>query len=276
MAQLDARNRARLPNSAFAYVDSRGRKRLPIHDEAHVRNALARFQRTSFEDEDAKERARRKLLAAAKKHGIMPIGFVTGQLRALSVENERLNGEIAARVTEVRSLPTGFVTFLLTDIEDSTGLLRRLGDRYAPLLSDVRRILRARVRRSGGREVDARADEFFAVFKRAPAALRAALAIQAAIRERAWPDGVEVRLRIGLHTGRPTLTDSGYVGLAVHTAARVSATADGGQIVLSGAARGAVEASAVEPSDPADIEFRSLGLRQLRGLPEPVELFEAP
>ena len=82
MSRLDASKRARLPNSAFAYVDSRGRRRLPIHDEAHVRNALARFNQVAFEDEAIRERARKRLLIAAKKHGIVPIGFITGQLQS--------------------------------------------------------------------------------------------------------------------------------------------------------------------------------------------------
>src|SRR5262249_60397008 len=80
MAQLSAKARARLPNTAFAYVDSKGQRRLPIHDAAHVKNALARFEQTRFEDDEARERARKRLLNAAKKHGIVPIGFITGQL----------------------------------------------------------------------------------------------------------------------------------------------------------------------------------------------------
>src|SRR5438132_2339663 len=82
--QLDGKARAELPDSAFAYVDSRGRRRLPINDEAHVRNALARFNQTSFEDEAARDRARTRLLRAAKKYGIVPVGFMTGQLRTQS------------------------------------------------------------------------------------------------------------------------------------------------------------------------------------------------
>src|SRR6266487_3219434 len=82
MARLKTSERALLPDSAFAYVDSRGRRKLPIHDEAHVRNALARFGRVSFEDEAARERARERLLNAAKKYGIVPVGFITGQLRS--------------------------------------------------------------------------------------------------------------------------------------------------------------------------------------------------
>lgn len=86
MSQLDSRKRAKLPASAFAYVDSKGRRRLPIHDEPHVRNALARFNQVAFEDEVARERARKKLLVAARKYGIVPIGFVTGQLESRAGE----------------------------------------------------------------------------------------------------------------------------------------------------------------------------------------------
>src|SRR5918996_863299 len=82
MARLKASERDRLPDSAFAYIDSRGRRRLPIHDEAHVRAAFARFNQVSFEDEAARERARERILNAAKKFGIMPVGFITGQLRS--------------------------------------------------------------------------------------------------------------------------------------------------------------------------------------------------
>ena len=82
MSQLNSKKRAQLPKSAFAYVDSRGRKRLPINDESHVRNALARFNQVIFEDEAARERARTRLLNAAKKYGIVPVGFITGQIRS--------------------------------------------------------------------------------------------------------------------------------------------------------------------------------------------------
>jgi class 3 adenylate cyclase len=173
----------------------------------------------------------------------------------------------------VRGLPSGQVTLLLSDIEDSTGLLRLLEDRYANLLGEVRRLLRRAVQRSGGKEVDIRADELFAVFKRPSGALAAALAIQRRVGSRSWPAGVKVRLRIGIHTGRPTLTDGGYVGLAVHTAARICSAGHGGQILLSSDAVRSVEASA-----PRNVSFRSLGAHRLQGLPEPQPLFqlEAP
>jgi class 3 adenylate cyclase len=251
MPSLGAKERAQLPDSAFAYIDSRGQRRLPIHDASHVRNALARFSQVAFEDEGARDRARSRLLRAAKKHGIMPIGFISAQLQPQL------------------KLPKGQVTFLLTDIEGSTELLWRLNDQYAPLLVDVRRRVRAAVRHAGGHEVSARGDDLFAVFDRAPAALEAALAIQRAMHSGAWPGGINVRLRIGLHRGRPTLTDTGYVGLSVHAAARICFAAHGGQIVMSSAVRAAVLESLAE-----GVSLRSLGAWRFRGLPEPVDLFQ--
>jgi len=251
MPPLRAKERAQLPDSAFAYVDSRGRRRLPIHDASHVRNALARFSQVAFEDDAARDRARSRLLRAAQKHGIMPIGFISAQLQPQ------------------RKLPKGNITFLLTDIEGSTELLGRLGDRYARLLADVRRLVRDAVRHAGGREVSARGDDVFAVFERAPAAVEAALAIQRAMRAAEWPGENEVRLRIGLHRGRPALTDSGYVGISVHAAARICFSAHGGQIVMSSA----VHAAVLESLDE-QIRLRSLGAWRFRGLPEPVVLFQ--
>ncbi len=251
MATLSARQRAQLPDSAFAYIDSEGRRRLPINDAAHVRNALARFGQVAFEDEAARDRARSRLLRAAKKHGIMPIGFINSQLEPQ------------------RKLPHGPVTFLLTDIEGSTELLGRLGDEYAALLREVRRRVRAAVRGAGGHEVSARGDDVFAVFEQASDALEAALGIQRAMPGEGWPGDSEVRLRIGLHHGRPALTDTGYVGLSVHAAARICFAAHGGQIVLSSAVR-----ARVRDSLPEHVGLRSLGAWRFRGLPEPLEIFE--
>lgn len=264
MTYLSEKARAQLPDSAFAYINSRGRRLLPINDEAHVRNAFARFNQVTFEDEAARDRARTRLLKAAKKYGIVPVGFMTGQL-----QNVRVLGVAEARALEIRTLPTGFVTFLLADIEDSTGLVQRLGDRYSTLLADVRKLLRDAIRKSNGREVDTRADEMFAVFKQASAALEASLIVQRKVLVAVWPDDLHVRLRIGLHTGRPTLTDAGYVGIAVHTAARVCFAAHGGQIVLSRTTRDAMDGSPL-----VGVSFKDLGLHQLQGLPTPEALFQ--
>jgi class 3 adenylate cyclase len=255
MARLGARERAQLPDSAFAYIDSRGRRRLPIHDAAHIRNALARFGQVAFDDEDARDRARTRLLRAAQKHGIMPFGFIRAQLQPQL------------------KLPTGDVTFLLTDLECSTELLARLDEQYGPLLGDVRRLVRTAVRAAGGHEVSARGDDFFSVFERASGALEAGLAIQRAMRAATWPGGSDVRLRIGVHKGRPALTENGYVGLSVHAAARICFAAHGGQIVMSGPVRAQVIESLAD-----GISLRSLGAWRFRGLPEPIDIFqvEAP
>lgn len=264
MPLLDSRTRAHLPDTAFAYVDSNGTRRLPIHDASHVRNALARFDQVAFEDDAARERARQRLLRAAKRYGIVPIGFFDGQLR-----KERAQTERRVRTNDVSRLPRGTVTFLLTDIEASTRLLQRLGDGYAAVLREVRTIIRGSVQRAGGHEVDARGDEFFAVFRRATNALDAALAIQRSLGDRRWPAGAVVCVRIGVHSGRPTLTETGYVGIAVHAAARICSAGHGGQILLSSAAHDALDGL----SDGA-ISYRHLGRYSLAGLPEPMSLFQ--
>jgi len=261
---LAAIARARLPDSAFAYIDSQGRRRLPINDASHVRNALARFDQTAFEDDVARERARQRLLRAAKKHGIVPIGFFDGQLR-----KERQQTEVKARARDIASLPRGTVTFLLTDIEGSTGLLRQLGDGYASVLRDVRALIRKSVRDAGGHEVDARADEYFAAFRQPARALVAAVGIQRSLKDRDWPGEVDVCVRIGIHSGRTTLTETGYVGIAVNVAARVCSAGHGGQILVSSAARDLLVAD-----QPDDISFRSLGRYTFAGLAEPEALFQ--
>ena len=375
MATLDQQKRAKLPDSAFAYVDSKGQRRLPINDESHVRNALARFNQVRFEDEAARDRARRRLLAAARKYSIVPVGFFDGQLRVqghqaaagrlvlelgradslaglqdrlrselrdpaleafewsaslgaylgadgrpgvmpaagtgravtlidrrgrpmaalvhdpatlrdpdlrtsvvsavtLAMENRQLQATVDADARDARSLPTGPVTFLMSDIEDSTGLLNLLGEGYARLLTEVRGIQRTAVRPAGGREIDARADEYFAVFERPFDALQAALTIERRVRGRSWPDDVAVRLRIGLHHGKPTLTDSGYVGLAVHTTARICSAGHGGQILVSRAARDALQVADAIGRGGRRVHLRDLGTYQLHGLRRSEPLFQ--
>src|SRR3990170_7839563 len=114
MAKLSESERKNLPDSAFAYVDSKGARRLPIYDDPHVRNALARFDQVKFETEAARDKARKRLLQAAKKHGIVPVGFVTSQL-----ETERV------RVAKGNH-PSGFLTLMFADVEGSTALLHAM------------------------------------------------------------------------------------------------------------------------------------------------------
>jgi class 3 adenylate cyclase len=257
MATLSSSRRASLPNSAFAYIDSKGERRLPIHDESHVRNALSRFNQVRFESEEARERAFRRLLKAATGYGIAPVGFVSRELRRAQ----------AGTATE---LPAGPVTLLLTDIEGSTGLVQRMGDAYPPFLEEVRQVIRDHIAEHGGYEVDARADEFFAAFGTATDAVGAAIGIQTGMAARQWPGSHEVRVRIGIHSGSPALTDTGYVGLPVHVMARVCTAGHGGQIVITSATR--------DDLGKGGPSTKRLGAFRLQGLSEPTELFqvEAP
>lgn len=253
MARLSAAERARLPDSAFAYVDSHGTRRLPINDESHVRNALSRFDQVKFESDEARERARTRLLNAAKHYGIVPVGFITGQIES-------------ARQQTTPDLPTGRVTLLFTDIEGSTGLVDRLGERYEHVLSAVNGIIGEAVVASGGREVEVRADEYFAVFDAPAPAITAAVAFQRALLTHRWPENTDVRVRAGIHTGEISMTSSGYIGLPVHEASRLCAAAHGGQILVSGPVIAGAEAPGVA--------FLELGPHHLRGLPTPTEVHQ--
>lgn len=257
MPKLSRSARAQLPDRAFAYVASDGTRRLPIHDEAHVRNALARFERIDFEDDAARDRARRRLLNAAKRFGIVPVGFVAGQLRA------------DRSTPSFDGFPAGVVTFLMTDIEGSTELAHRLGEGYPPLLRAVRSAIASSIRRYGGRKVDLHGDEVLSVFEHAEPAVRSAIEIQLAFADRAWPGDVECRVRVGIHTGRPTLTESGYVGIVLSTVARIGYVGHGGQILASRSTRDALKAAGAR-----DVRFRSAGTHRLAGLPRAVGLFQ--
>ena len=264
MAKLTARDRANLPDSAFAYVDSNGKRQLPINDEPHVKNALARFEQVKFESDAARDTARRRLLRAAKKYGIVPIGFMTSQLEA-----KRIQGQLEAGGVDFSSLPDGVITLVFTDIEGSTALLRRLGDRYPTLLQQAREIIRRHTLAVGGHVVEFRADETFTVFEDPTAAINAAVDIQTVIQRTGWPHQADLRLRIGIHTGEATITDTGYVGLAVHTAARVCSAGHGGQIIITADTRTA-GSDAIAPGTT----LRSIGQHALAGQPHPTALFQ--
>ena len=359
MAKLTASERKKLPDTSFAYVNSTGKRLLPLNDESHVRNALSRFNQVKFESERARDEARLRLLKAAKKHRIVPIGFIEGQLQSaqrkaapgqliielgrietsaqLEAELRRTLGDelltllrwsksegtylncdgaptslpgpsaqtqatflqgsgrplmavihhrdvlqtpdmteaVMAAVHLVAGkemldgideigvatgdLPDGQVTFLLTDIEASTRLLTDLGKAYTKVLSDVRTVIREAVLQAGGRQVEARADEYVAVFSSADSATSAAVEIQRAMATHPWPDASPVRIRIGLHSGEIILTEAGYVGLTVHTAARIMSAAHGGQVLVSNETRKRL-------SSDADVSLKDLGMFKLKGL----------
>ncbi len=127
----------------------------------------------------------------------------------------------------MKPLPSGTVTLVFADMEGSTRLLEQLGERYQALLDTYRSILRRTFEGAGGREVDLQGDQTFVVFPRARDAVMAAVAAQRALADEPWADAVPVRGRMGLHTGEPVATPSGYVGMDVHTAARIGAVAWG-------------------------------------------------
>jgi class 3 adenylate cyclase len=131
------------------------------------------------------------------------------------------------------SLPGGTVTFLFTDIEGSTRLLQQLGDAYGDVVRDHRKLLREHLGDKGGTEVDTQGDAFFYSFPRARDAVAGAVEAQRALAGHEWPDGTEVRVRMGLHTGEPSVGEEGYLGLDVVRAARICSAGHGGQILLS-------------------------------------------
>lgn len=161
-------------------------------------------------------------------------------------------------------LPGGTVTFLFTDIEGSTELLTQLGDEYAQLLTGHREILRAAFQMHGGREVDTQGDAFFYSFPRATDAVAAVEEAQRALAEHVWPHGVEVRVRMGLHTGEPLVGDEGYVGMDVHRAARIAHVGHGGQVLLS-----ETTAALVRGALPDGADLLDLGRHRLKDMRHP-------
>jgi class 3 adenylate cyclase len=134
----------------------------------------------------------------------------------------------------MNALHSGTVTFAFTDIEGSTKLLQELGDEaFGALSRDHRRIVRETFGAAGGSEIDTQGDAFFFSFPRARDAVNAAVSAQRALHEHAWPDGREVRVRMGLHTGEPHVGDEGYLGIDVVRAARIASAGAGGQILIS-------------------------------------------
>jgi predicted ATPase/class 3 adenylate cyclase len=160
------------------------------------------------------------------------------------------------------------LTFLFSDIEGSTNLLRELGIRYRALLVDHRSLLNAAFERSGGRLLGSEGDSLFAVFPSPEDALRAATEGQLALGEARWPDNISLKVRMGIHIGDVIVEEDEYVGLAVHQAARISNAAHGGQVLLSEATQTAARAL------PADITLEPVGRFGLKDFPEPQRLFQ--
>jgi DNA-binding SARP family transcriptional activator/streptogramin lyase len=195
--------------------------------------------------------------------GLEPSPFLT------ELERQIL-GHDATLSAPARPLPrVGTVTFLFSDIEGSTRLLTQLGEeRYREVLEQHQHILRDAVERCEGREVDSQGDSFFFVFASAKSALAAAVVAQCALAEHPWPDGGRVSVRMGLHSGEPSVGEELYVGLGVHRAARIGGVGHGGQVLLSNATRELVE------DEVGGVTVRELGSYRLKGFDRPERLFQ--
>jgi class 3 adenylate cyclase len=167
------------------------------------------------------------------------------------------------------TLPAGTVTFVFTDIEGSTELLKQLGEHYGEVLSEHRRLVRDTLTAADGTEIDSQGDAFFFAFPRARDAVAGAVEVQRRHAEHEWPEHVEVRVRIGLHTGEPAVGDEGYLGLDVVRAARICTAGAGGHILLSETTRALVGSSL-----PEGVSVFPLGERRLKGLDEPERVYE--
>ena len=169
-----------------------------------------------------------------------------------------------------RELPSGTVTFLFTDVEGSTRLLSSLGQhRYDELLTAHHEILTAAFTAHEGRVVDTQGESFFVAFRTAAEAVAAAVDAQRDLAAYAWPEGAEVKVRMGLHTGEPKVGEERYVGIGVHRAARIGAAGYGGQVLLSWTTKGLAEEGL-----PAGVTIRDLGERRLKDFEQPQRLYQ--
>src|SRR5215208_3202954 len=171
---------------------------------------------------------------------------------------------------DMPELPSGAVTFLFTDIEGSTRLVKQLRDRYADALNDHQKLLRASFAAHRGHEVDTQGDSFFVAFSHARDAVLAAVEGQLALLNHEWPEGTELRVRMGIHTGRAVASDGRYTGLAVHRAARIGAAAHGGQVLVSQATQTLLE----DEEEDLRVFLRDLGEHRLKDLDRPVRLYQ--
>ncbi|HYL82431.1 MAG TPA: tetratricopeptide repeat protein, partial [Candidatus Acidoferrum sp.] len=176
---------------------------------------------------------------------------------------------MSGKAVQAGNPPAGTVTFLFSDIEGSTRLLQRLGEQYADVLMEHHQILRRAFTDQGGREIDVAGDGFFVAFERARDAVAAAVAGQRGLAQHPWPEGEAVRVRMGLHTGEPTMSAGDYIGLDVHRAARIGAVGHGGQILLSQAT-----CELVQHTLPEGLGLRDLGRHRLKDLQHPEHLFQ--
>jgi DNA-binding SARP family transcriptional activator len=230
----------------------RGHLMIALYRSGRQAEALAAYQET-----------RRRLI---DELGIEPGPALQELQRQILTQDPAL--ESGAREAVAVTLWSGEIGLLFTDIEGSTRLLEALGDRYPAVLSRHRKILREAAETCGGLEVDRQGDAFFFAFQNGIDATGAAAAGQRALANESWPSGHELRVRMGVHVGRPRILDGGYVGVDLHRAARICTAAHGGQVLVSEAVR-----ARVGPAQ-GGWHFRELGTHELKGLSEPEVLHQ--
>src|SRR3954451_22239913 len=167
-------------------------------------------------------------------------------------------------------LPRGAVTFLFTDIEGSTRLVKQLREGYTEVLAAHQRLLREAFAQHGGHEVDTQGDAFFVVFSSAREAVLAAVEGQRALSGYPWPRGADLKVRMGIHTGQAAPVDGRYTGLAVHRAARIAAAGHGGQVLVSQATQTLLE----DEEEDLAVTLNDLGTQRLKDLDRPVQLYQ--
>src|SRR4029077_9642921 len=227
-------------------------ERLTLHHVAPVARCIA-----------DREEDRLVLLPRALERLVVPGMPVDRVVRVLLKIRRRLLGEAVHRgsVGAMIALPGGTVTFVFTDIEGSTRLLQTLGDDFAEVAREHRRIVREAFGAHDGTEIDTQGDSFFFSFTRARDAVSAAVDAQRSLRDHSWPDGADVRVRMGLHTGEPSIGDEGYLGIDVVRAARISAAGHGGQILVSETTR-----ALIGNQLPNGVQVHDLGEQNLKDI----------
>jgi DNA-binding SARP family transcriptional activator/streptogramin lyase len=233
----------------------------------HLRGQLMLALYRSGRQADALDVYRSGRRALAEQLGLEP-GEELRRLERGILEQDPALGAPAATAAMPPRVPSGTVTFLFTDIESSTRLVQELGDGYGELLEQHHRLVRDALGRHGGEEIDTQGDAFFFAFRRARDAVQGAVDAQRSLTEATWPAGATVRIRMGIHTGEPGIAQTGYHGLDVVRAARISGAAHGGQTLVSSATRDLV-GSALE-----DVTFADLGEHRLKDLERPEHIFE--
>jgi DNA-binding SARP family transcriptional activator len=233
----------------------RGRLMLALYRSGRQADALGVYRET------------RRVLDA--ELGLEPSPALQRLERAILAQDPVLEPEGVRPARPAAAAPTGTVTLLYTDIEESSTLVRSLGEQYGEVLSAHRSVIRNACHARNGYEVDAQGDALLFAFGRVPDAVDSAIAIQRSLSAHRWPTGIDVRVRIGVHTGTPSLSPEGYYGVDVVRGARVCAAGHGGQVLVSDATR------ALIPSDQLDrLGVRDLGDHVLKGIDRPERLFQ--